>query len=79
MQRFRPGALEEILADLQGALLLPARHEDHKLVTGVPNGHALGPDHFFEQASNLCQRLVTGEMPVRVVDLLKMVQVHHEE
>ena len=69
------GTFQKVLSDLQGLALHRLRQKDNEFITRIAGHDPVLSDDPLKQLRDMDQRLIAGEMPVRVVDPLEMVQV----
>ena len=71
----------DLLGEVDGALEVAARQQQHELVAAVAGGDAvhLGHEVTAQHEAHLAQHLAAGEMAVGVVDPLEEVEVEEED
>ena len=67
------------LAEHARALLVDAAHEHGELLAAVARQHVLGAQRVVEHADHRAQHVVADEVAVRVVELLEVIDVEHEQ
>ena len=73
-----PQSLAKLGAQLLSFLFILSSEQYCEFIAAHTADQTVGRQHFYQHITNVLQDLIAGDMTIPVVDLLEIIQIHHD-